>query len=75
MVLGFPLSWLKTRGGFTYNWVGNEVCRRLWALGISEGRANWAISWMSRVLDAGVVCVGELREALGRLVLRSGHGT
>ena len=68
VVLGFPFSWPKTRGGFTYSWVGYEVCRKQWALGISEGRANWAIRWMGDTLEAGRVHIGEMREALGRLV-------
>ena len=66
-MLGFPFSWPKTRGGFTYSWVGYEVCRRPCALGISESRANWAIGWMGDILNAGAVCIGELHEALGRL--------
>ena len=68
VVLGAPLSWNNSRGGFTYSWIGYEKSLREWSLGVSASRAEWAISWMSGVLQEGRVHVGELREALGRLV-------
>ena len=68
VVVNVPLSWKKSRGGFSYTWVGYEKCVREWTLGISASRAEWAIGWMSRVLTAGEVEIPELRGALGRLV-------
>ena len=65
---GVPISWKKSKGGFTYTWVGYELCLRSWALGISESRAAWLIGWYRDTLSAGAVCTRELREALGRMV-------
>ncbi len=65
--LGIDIQWRKVQGGSTIAWVGYEF--RLWdhALGISAGRADWAIKFCHRVAHDGMVRVGELREGLGRL--------
>ncbi len=68
VVLDVPLSWRKTTGGFTYQWVGLEIDRKSWTLGISERRAAWLLNWLSRVIAARAVLMRELREALGRMV-------
>ena len=39
VVLGVPLSWRKTKGGFVYAWIGLEVDLRGWSLGLSASRA------------------------------------
>ena len=71
-VFGVPLSWRKVKGGRTYTWIGYEVSLEGWALGVSATRADWAITWMTRVLDNNRVLMRELREALGRLVFVDG---
>ena len=65
--LGVPLSWPKVRGGFTYTWLGLELNRADWSLGLSERRAQWLLGWLAAVLDAGSVDVEDLRGALGRM--------
>lgn len=67
VVLGVPMSWKKISAGFVVNWIGVEVNVREWTLGLSQRRADWAIGWMSKVLEAGEVNVGDLKQATGRL--------
>ncbi len=66
-LLGIDVQWKKVQGGSTIAWVGYEF--RLWdhSLGISESRAQWAIRFCHRLVQDGVVKVGELRDGLGRL--------
>jgi len=66
-VLHVPLSWRKCKGGKVYGWLGLEVNRREWTLGISERRAAWLLSWYDRVLHSKMILMRELREALGRM--------
>ena len=66
-VLGVPLSWAKIQGGRRLTWIGYEVQLDTLSLGISEGRARWAIEWLLRVSRDGVADVAEFRSALGRL--------
>ena len=63
------MSWKKTQGGMVFAWIGFEVSLREMSLGISAGRSEWAMTWMTRMLDNGGILIRELREALGRLVL------
>ena len=53
VVLGVPLSWKKSKGGFTYSWIGYEKSVREWPLGVSASRAEWAIKWMDGVIQEG----------------------
>ena len=66
--LGVPLSWAKTKGGFVYTWIGYEIDLRGWTLGISATRADWVIKWTTEVLVANCILIGDLNQALGRLV-------
>ena len=72
VVLSVPLPWKKSKGGFTYSWIGYEKSVREWSLGVSASRAEWAIKWMGGALQEGRVGAVELREALGRLVFAYG---
>ena len=66
-VFGFPMAWKKCQGGFTVTWIGFELALKSYALGVSERRAAWALSWFEKVLSNRMVLGSELTEALGRL--------
>ena len=72
VVLQVPLSWRKSRARKIYFWLGLEINRRDWMLGISERRAAWLLSWYDRVMKAGMILMRELREALGRMTFLYG---
>jgi hypothetical protein len=66
-LLGVPMSWKKFHGGLQYEWVGYWSDLRHRRLGISEGRAQWLVRWMSKALVAGSVCIEEFKSVLGRM--------
>ena len=61
------MAWKKCHGGFTVTWIGFELALKSYALGVSERRAAWALSWFEKVLSDKMVLGSELTEALGRL--------
>ena len=67
LAVGVPLSWGKIQGGRRLNWIGYDVQLDTLSVGISEGRARWAIEWLLRVSRDGFTDVEEFRSALGRL--------
>ncbi|CAE8676182.1 unnamed protein product, partial [Polarella glacialis] len=66
-LLGVPMSWKKFHGGLQYEWVGYWSDLRRRRLGISKGRADWLVRWMSKALVAGSVCIEEFKSVLGRM--------
>ncbi len=66
-LLGVDVQWKKVQGGSTIAWVGYEFRLVDHSLGISESRAQWAIRFCHRLVQDGLVRVGELRDGLGRL--------
>ncbi|CAE8658280.1 unnamed protein product, partial [Polarella glacialis] len=66
-LLGVPMSWKKFHGGLQYEWVGYWSDLRHRRLGISKGRADWLVRWMSKALVAGSVCIEEFKSVLGRM--------
>ena len=63
-----PLSWSKTSGGLITNWVGFELLLKEHALGLSERRPAWFISWARNTANTKVVHIRYFEEALGRAV-------
>ncbi len=72
LILGFPISWEKSQGGSTLCWVGYELLLREHALGLSEARAAWCVSWLRRLQRDGVARMGDFRAGLGRLAFACG---
>ncbi len=70
--LGIAVQWRKVQGGDCIAWVGYEFWLAEYALGVSERRAQWAVTFCNRVVRDGVIRVGELREGLGRLAYIAG---
>ncbi len=66
-VLGVPIAWLKIQGGGSIAWIGYEVNLRDLSLGISTGRADWAVQWLRRMTRDGLVNIDEFRRGIGRL--------
>ena len=67
---GIPLSWCKTSGG-DVAWVGFELRRRSFQLGISERRA-WIINWTKKIAASTSVNVSTFEEGLGRVMYVAG---
>ena len=63
-----PLSWSKTSGGLITNWVGFELLLKEHALGLSERRAAWFVSWARKTANSKVVHIRYFEEALGTAV-------
>ena len=82
---GSPFAWKKFSGGLVCKWVGFELTLAERALGLTERRAQWIISWVSRTVDASdvrmaafvcVPCASQLPSALGAAVcLECGDGS
>jgi hypothetical protein len=72
VVLRVPLAWKKVKGGNEVEWIGYWLDMRRFEMGISELRACWAARWLTDRATEGRVALGELREALGRLVFVAG---
>ncbi len=67
VLLGVPISWHKIQGGDSISWIGYEVNLRELALGISAGRALWAVNWLRRMARDGLADIDDLRRGIGRL--------
>ena len=65
--LGLPLAWKKFSEGLVCKWVGFELTLAERALGLTEGRAKWLVSWVSHTVAVGDVRMADLRAVLGRL--------
>ncbi len=66
-VLGYPLAWRKIHGGDVVRWIGYEVDIAGLRLGVTEARAQWAVTWCLRVARDGQCRIDDFRAALGRL--------
>ena len=65
--VGAPFKWKKQRGGLVSDWVGFTTDYRVYALGLSEKRAAWVISWIQDLLTRMEVTDREFAAGLGRL--------
>ena len=70
--IGVPFSWGKCRGGIEVDWVGYYLDYGRFAIGISESRTLWLISWAERILRDGFVLLRNLAEGVGRLSFTMG---
>ena len=71
-VLNAPLSWHKLAGGVESEGVGYLLDVGRFRIGITESRALWATRWLDDKVRERRVCLGELREGLGRLQFVAG---
>ena len=71
-VLGAPLSWRKTRGGQTVEWLGYWIDLRQGSVGIAEHKVAWLRTWISKALEDQGVLAREMKAALGRMGFLSG---
>ena len=71
-LVGTPLSWAKTKGGMSCEWVGYWLDYSRFHLGISESRSAWLIRWGDRVVNEGLVQMRDFAEGLGRLGFTAG---
>ena len=71
-LVGTPLSWAKTKGGMSCEWVGYWLDYARFQLGISESRSAWLIRWGDRVVSDGLVQMRDFAEGLGRLGFTAG---
>lgn len=58
--------WQKIRGGTEFQWVGDWVCTRSASIGISESRRQWAVKWLSDLIENRDTTAG-FESGLGRL--------
>jgi hypothetical protein len=65
-ILGIPLKWKKTRGGFRSEFIGYLFLWDSLQGGLSERRTDWLCNWADNAAKAGIVEARELRSALGR---------
>ena len=68
--MGFPISWKKSAGGTTLQWVGYDLLLREAALGLSVSRARWLEGWYTRLNRDGVTQLQDFQEGLGRAASR-----
>ncbi len=71
-VLGAPLSWRKTRGGQSVEWLGYWIDLRQGTLGIAERKVAWLRNWISKALEDQGVLGRDMKAALGRMGFLSG---
>ena len=71
-VLCIPIQWGKVRGGVQLDWISYRLSLGRFELGVSEGRAAWAVRWWTDKARERRVPLGELREGLGRLQFVAG---
>eukprot|EP00435_Cladocopium_sp_Y103_P010320 s1590_g2.t1 len=67
VILGLPFSWKKFAGGLQLSWVGFTIDLESCALGLSVGRATWAVNWLRGCVDRGSLRVADMSAVLGRL--------
>ena len=66
-VLGYPLKWAKTRGGYCVEWLGMETDYTNYKLGMSKKRADWLANWLGEKSNSGKVAAKEMQQGLGRV--------
>ena len=71
-IINAPLSWHKMAGGIESEWVGYLLDVGRFRIGIAEARALWVARWLDDKVREKRVCLGELREGLGRLQFDAG---
>ena len=71
-LVGTPFSWRKLEGGFVYGWIGYQLDLDKLALGISQERAAWLVSWIRNALKLEAVLVRDLVGVVGRLSFATG---
>ena len=69
--VGAPFKWKKQRGGLVSDWVGFTTDYKVYALGLSERRAAWVVSWVQGLLEKMEVTDREFAAGLGRLSFAS----
>jgi hypothetical protein len=67
VILGLPFSWKKFAGGLQLSWVGFTIDLESCALGLSVGRATWAMQWLRDRAAEGKARVADMCAVLGRL--------
>ena len=67
VILGLPFSWKKFAGGLQLSWVGFTIDLESCALGLSVGRATWAMKWLRDRAAEGKARVADMCAVLGRL--------
>jgi hypothetical protein len=72
MALGVPFRWDKCRGGTQVEWIGYWADLWQGRLGISERRAQWLASWMTKQVDEGRTELADFASVLGRLCFAMG---
>ena len=72
LCLGVPIAWSKANGGDRLSWIGYEVQLDRFALGLTEGRARWAVEWLQRIARDGHAEMDEFKAAVGRLSFVAG---
>ena len=72
VVIRTPLAWHKLCGGVESEWIGYALDVGRFEIGVTESRAQWAISWCGDKARERRVRLGELREGLGRLQFLAG---
>ena len=67
-----PLSWKKTRGGFTTEWIGYTVDLNSWTLGVSPRKVDWLSEWVKTTNAEGRILGRDFRAGLGRMGFLAG---
>lgn len=70
--LGFPLKWVKFRGGTKLEYVGYFLDLEKQEIGMSDRRCAWASRWCREAALASTIQVKNFREAVGRLAFSAG---
>ena len=73
LVLGVALAWKKVQGGQQISWIGYEVRLDELSLGISAGRARWAVEWPQRMARDVVAELGGIPFRGWQIKLRCGR--
>ena len=66
-VVGIPIARKKVRGGTVVGWIGYELRLRECRVGVSPGRAAWAVKWCKGLREAGIANTAPVEEGVGRL--------
>lgn len=67
LAVGTPIKWSKFRGGYELVWIGYHFSHRLYAIGLSEARAQWLITWIQKTLTQGSTNIDDFGSVIGRL--------
>ena len=71
-VVGIPIAWKKVRGGTVVEWIGYELRLREYRVGVSAGRAAWAVKWCKGLREAGIANTAAVEEGVRRLSFIAG---